>query len=144
MATTNLDSAIQQFVNQNEEDRIAHAKNATKEIGIYLSSCGFTKKEALNFYLNIVRLFVSADNKCGETEYILFKKVLNVEMSYDSFFELTNGGATDEFIEAMDRIIDNMKYEIKIHVCTLGLTIICSDGVVSESERELIKKIVES
>ena len=141
---SNLDSTIQQFVNQSEEERVAQAKNATKEIGIYLSSCGFTKKEALYFYLNLVRLFVSADNKCGETEYILFKKVLDVEISFDTFFELTNGGATEEFIEAMDRIIDQMKYETKLMVCILGLTIICSDGVVTQAERELLTKIAEN
>ena len=139
----NLDQQIQNFLNQSEELRIEQAKEATKAIGIYLSSCNFTEREALNFYLNIIRLFVSADGECGETEYILFKKILEVEISYDTFFNLTNGGATPEFMEAMDEIIDQMRYEIKMKVVVLGLAIMCSDGVVNQKERELLNIIIQ-
>lgn len=139
----NLDKYIQNFLNQSEEVRLQQAVDATKEIGVYLSSCGFNEKEALNFYLNIIRLFVSADCNCGETEYLLFKKILCVEIPYETFFEMTNGGSTPQFADAMDEIIDQMKQEIKLKVVVLGLAILSSDGIVKTEERELLKKILD-
>ena len=138
-----VEQIIRKYIDQTPEERLESAKKATKEIAIYLNANGFNDKEALNFYLNIIRLFVSADECCGEDEYLLFKKILNVEISYDTFHELTNGGATETFVEAMDDVIDLMPYEIKLMVCVLGLTIICSDGIVNEKERELFKKVLD-
>ncbi|MCR4911770.1 MAG: hypothetical protein K5925_04535 [Bacilli bacterium] len=138
-----LQDIYSNYLNQTEEERIAVAQKATAAIAGFFSESGLTQKESLNFYINIVRLFVSADRRCSQQEVNLFNKILGVDYSYEDFFNLTNGGSNPEFVKAMDDIIDTMPEEPKIAVCVLGLTLLAADGELKESEIDIFERILE-
>ena len=139
----NADKLISRYCKQNEEERKNELTLATKIVSDYLYACDLDEKECLSFFLNIVRLFVSADRKCGREEYELFKQIINVEIDYDSFFEFTNAGASNRFVKEMDEIIDRFDAKTKNAVCVIGLSIICSDGIVHDSERKLLQLVLD-
>ena len=138
-----VEKLIATYIKQSEKERLDNALNATKVVSEYLYACDLNKDEALSFFLNIVRLFVSADKKCGKEEYLLFKQIIHVEIEYEDFFEFTNGGASRHFIKTMNDIIDRFDERTKNAVCVIGLTIICSDGIVNEAEKKLLKLILD-
>ena len=137
-----LKEIYQNYLKQSEQERIAVAQNATAAIAGFLTESGLSSKESLNFYLNIIRLFVSADRRCSQEEVDLFNKILGLSYSYEDFFNLTNGGANPEFVKVMDDIIDTMPEEPKIAVCVLGLTFLAADGELKENEIEIFEKIL--
>ena len=138
-----LQDIYSNYLNQSEEERITVAQKATAAIAGFFSESGLTQKESLNFYINIVRLFVSADRRCSQQEVNLFNKILGADYSYEDFFNLTNGGSNPEFVKAMDDIIDTMPEEPKIAVCVLGLTFLAADGELKESEIDIFERILE-
>ena len=132
-----------QFVNHSEEERVALARDAAGAVFSFLATTSLSKEEQLDFFVKCVALFVSADRLCSESEYKLFKAIFDdVDFTYEEFFNLTNGGADPNFVEALDELIDSMPAEAKTALCVLGLTFLASDDNLTPDEPRLFEKII--
>lgn len=130
------------YKNHSDSERIQAARNAAGYLVSYEKGLGKEDKDVLVFLLQIVRLFVSADRTCSEEEAKLFNDITGWTISYDEFFDFTNGGASSDFVSYMDAEIDAMEEEAKLAVCVLGLTFLASDGEIEPSEMALFEKIL--
>lgn len=131
-----------QYLNQSEAERVAVAQSATSVVAKFLNEAGLDQEQSFAFFMSIVRLFVSADRNCSQEEADLFNKLLDTNVSYDDFFNATNGGANPEYIKAMDDLIDSMPEEPKLAVCILGLTFLAADGELTQAETDVFERIL--
>ena len=132
----------QQYVNQSHSQRVAVAQKAAASVLSALKEGGIDDDTTFNFLTNVIKLFVSADRNCTELECKLFNDVLGTSLTYEQFYNLTNGGGDPSFIQAMDELIDTLPDEVKVDVCTFGLTIIAADDTITGAEQALFEKIL--
>lgn len=137
-----LKSLYNEYLNHSDAERIEIAQSATAVLAKFLKEAELDEKQSFSFFLNVVRLFVSADRNCSTKEADLFNKILRTDISYEDFFEATNGGANPEFVKAMDEIIDSMPEEPKLATCVLGLTFLAADGELTPAEVEVFERIL--
>lgn len=132
----------QQYVDHSHEQRVAVAQKAAANVLSALEQGGVEDEVKFSFLTNVIKLFVSADKNCTELECKLFNDVLGTSLTYEQFYNLTNGGSDPQFIQAMDEIIDSLPDEVKVDVCTFGLTIIAADDTITGAEQALFEKIL--
>lgn len=88
------------------------------------------------------RLFVSADKNCSEKEYEFFKEVVGSSISYDDFYEMTNGGSAPDFVNATFEFISILNREDRISLIIFGACLVSADGVVTYPEANLVDRIL--
>lgn len=132
----------QQYVNHSHEQRVAVAQKAAANVLAALDQGGIEDEVKFSFLTNVIKLFVSADKNCTELECRLFNDVLGTSLTYEQFYNLTNGGSDPQFIQAMDELIDALPDEVKVDVCTFGLTIIAADDTITGSEQAIFERIL--
>ena len=131
-----------EYLNHSDAERVQTAQAATAVVAKFLNEAGLSNEQSFAFFMNIVRLFVSADRNCSEEEADLFNAVMGTSLSFEQFYNLTNGGADPEFVAFMDELIDSLPEEVKVDVCTFGLTILCADGNLTGAEQAFFEKIL--
>ena len=132
----------QKYVNQSHEERVNVAQRAAANVLGALKDGGIDDEITFNFLTNVIKLFVSADRNCTEAECRLFNDVMGTSLSYEQFYNLTNGGSDPEFVKAMDELIDSLPDDSKVDVCTFGLTIIAADDTITGAEQALFERIL--
>lgn len=93
------------------------------------------------FFLDVLKLSISADLNFANKEYDFYSKVFGGGMSYDQTFDRTNHGANDNFIEDMKNKIGSYKKEIRNNIYSLILHILASDGPINDSEKTFFNRI---
>lgn len=140
----NLDEMILTTIDLNYDQKVALGKKCVEEICNGLFAIGFSEEMASGKICDCIRLFVSADRKCSQEEYCLINDIYEfTDMSYDEFFDFSNGGADPRFIAAMDAFIDALDSELKYYICLFGLCLLVSDDKVTREEYALLKRICE-
>lgn len=132
----------QQYANQSHEQRVDIAQKAAANVLVALKDGGVDDDTTFAFLTNVIKLFVSADKNCTELECKLFNDVIGTSLTYEQFYNLTNGGSDPEFIKMMDDLIDSLPEEVKVDVCTFGLTIVAADDTITGAEQALFEKIL--
>ena len=132
----------QKYVNLDHNQRVAVAQKAAGNILGALKDSNVDDEVIFNFLTDLIKLFVSADKNCTEEECRLFNDVIGTSLSYEQFYNLTNGGSDPEFIQYMDELVDSLPEEVKVDVCTFGLTIIAADDTITGAEQALFEKIL--
>ncbi|MBQ9369704.1 MAG: hypothetical protein IJU10_01365, partial [Clostridia bacterium] len=92
--------------------------------------------------LGYIALFVSADRVCSAEEYQLIKSIYNLDLSYEDFYKLSNGGASGDFITVMDKMADSLDDDLKMNICLFGLCILVSDNKLTQAEYDLFIRIL--
>ena len=140
-----LRNIYQTYLDAPAADRIEIAKQSFGVVAHFCQEQGLSDEDGLNFILNCIRLFVSADRKCSETEYRLFLDMTGMsedQFTVENFYEMTNGGSDPEFINALDEVIDSMDDDAKLALCQLGLAFLSSDGQLTSTEIAIFEKIL--
>ncbi|MBP5404403.1 MAG: hypothetical protein J6Y74_00415 [Clostridia bacterium] len=138
-----LDDLINKVGNMSNEDRVDLGNNCVAQLQSGFREMGFDQEKIGFLMQNFIRLFVSADRKCSVAEYEFIKSIYNFGLSYDEFYDSTNGGADPEFITLMDQLADSMSEDMKTALCMFGLCILVSDHKITEEEFKLFIRIVE-
>ena len=132
----------QQYVNHSHAQRVSVAQKAAANVLGALKDGGIDDDVTFNFLTNLIKLFVSADRNCTEGECRLFNDVMGTSLTFEQFYNLTNGGSDPAFIQMMDELIDTLPDDIKVDVCTFGLTILAADDTITGAEQALFEKIL--
>lgn len=109
----------------------------------YLVETRVSEEYRQTFVQGIWKLFVSADRKTRGDEYNLFIYSIGFtkeEFSQDQFYDMTNEGSDENFVNWMIRETNKMPKDIAFAVCTIGVCIMSVDEDVSDSEVELLSK----
>ena len=140
---TNIDNLFVSFMLLDEKERLRKTQKATNRLAKYLSEDPETSdKMVFSFFINVVSLFVSANNHCGEEEWKLFNDILEGNYSYNAFYQATNGGAEPQFKEKMYEQIRVLPRRIKNDIVTIGMAFLISDKELSESEKEVFEHVL--
>ena len=132
----------QKYVNLDHNQRVAVAQKAAGNILGALKDSNVDDEVIFNFLTDLIKLFVSADKNCTEAECQLFNDVMGTSLSFEQFYNLTNGGSEPGFVKGMDEIIDALPEDVKSDICTFGLTILAADDTITGSEQALFEKIL--
>ena len=141
---TSAENIYVSFFLLDEKERLKKAQKATNKLAKYLTNeTQYTDKQVFRFYINIVSLFVSADHECGREEWKMFNAILDGNYSYDAFYQYTDGGSNPDFKERMFKQIAALPKNIRDAVITIGLAFAISEKELSETEREIIDRIIK-
>ena len=137
-----LKELMQQVLDLDEAGRLKLAGSSLTTMYEELEKCGVTGDKAGSFVIACIKTFVSADRSCSMEEYQFIKKLYNLDMSYDEFFDMTNHGADDDYVTWFDEMIDSFTEDGKYAVCTFGLCILTTDGTLTVEEQKLFARIL--
>lgn len=138
-----LDELITKVGNMSNDDRVDLGNTCVAQLQAGFKDMGFDQQKIGFLMQNYIRLFVSADRKCSAAEYEFIKSIYNFGLSYDEFYDSTNGGADPEFVELMDKLADSMDDDMKTALCMFGLCILVSDHKLTQEEFDLFVRILE-
>ena len=85
---------------------------------------------------------IASDGKFSELEYRFIKDVTGVNKSYNEFKQIIQEYYTDEWIEAVDNLIDKCPDEMKIHLVSFCLTFVAVDETITREENAYIAKLL--
>ena len=139
---TNLRKLYQNYINMTEEQRIANAKKEIVVINQYLKNRGFNNNDILGFEVSLFRLYVSANHKASESEHRIFNAIFGLETTFERFFEVCDKGASEEFVEDMNEVIDTWPSDAKLACVGLGLCVMSNNGQLDSSETKLLERIL--
>ena len=137
----NLDELIGKVLADDEQSRALVAKASFQHLLARVFS-DYEEDSAAELLLGILKVIVSSDHLASAAEWKLFNFVLGREYTYDQYVALTDYGSDPELVDAVDREIDAMDEESKMHAILLALCFITIDGEVTDSEKALLAKII--
>lgn len=108
-----------------------------------LMSEGFSEKEADRLLFDLVSLGVSADRFAANEEYDLFASIFGNGYSYMDFFNLTDGGASDSFMEKVDYMVDHCNETLKRRCCEFLFLFLSSDYTFKKEEDRVIRLLLK-
>ena len=88
------------------------------------------------------KLLVSADRACNEKEYVYFKEVTGIKLTYDEFFEMTNCGTDEEFIDEAFELIDILDRHDRIALVSYAAALLSYDNSFKVGEFKLLDRIM--
>jgi len=138
----NFDEIVDSVREMDAELRVELAKDCVLKMCDGFARLGMNEEQMSEKICDVIRLFVSADRRCSPQEFELINAIYEFDMTYQEFYDLTNGGAQVEFIMAMDHYIDSLEKSLKSHIGMFGLCLLASDGEVTHVERALLKRIL--
>ena len=138
-----LDELINEVGNMSDDERVALGNSCVVKLESGFHDMGLDDEKIGFLMQNFIRLFVSADRSCSRDEYQFIKRIYNFDMTYDQFYDSTNGGSAPEFVTMMDELADSVGDEMKTALCVFGLCILVSDHKLTESEMHLFVRILQ-
>lgn len=138
-----MEPVFEEYMELPRRERIARAKQCASNIYNYSLEQGLTEEQSIDMLCHLTKLFVSVDRVCEQGEYDLFVSVTGADMTYDEFFELTNGGGNKDYVDAVLGVVKTMDEDLKGDVAMFGLCMCSADGDVTEAERMMIFRTLD-
>lgn len=133
---------VEKILHLSFEEKVEIGRDSLRKLMKGLMEGGLTKEETSNVIWNLLRLFVSADKRCSNAEFELFKAITGMEISEDEFYDRTNGGADEEYIKDSLEFIDILTKDDAIAAIYFGVIVMSSDGIIAKGEYDLIDRIL--
>lgn len=142
--TEEIKNTVLEILNSTDEYKVDLGKEALSRLTKGLHEGGIEDKDIGNIIIAFTRLFVSADKHCSEKEYNFFVNVTGMKITYEQFYEYTNGGADEEFVASALKFVAVLNNEDRVALIIYGVALLSSDDTVSVAEQELIDKILDA
>ena len=133
---------VENILHLSFEEKVDLGRDSLGRLVRGLKEGGLDKEQVSNVIWGLIRLFVSADKRCSNAEYVLFKEITQLDISEDEFYERTNGGADEEFKKAILDFISILTREDAVHAIVFGVTVMSSDGIIAKGEYDLIDQLM--
>lgn len=140
--TQELKEYLQGIVNLSDEDKVALGKDSLNKFLNGLVRGGIPKEQLQDIVIGFVRFFVSADRSCTTGEYNFFKAVTGFNISPDEFFDLTNGGAAEEYQKAVYEFAGILNNEDRVALVVFGAALLSSDDAITPEEADMIDRLL--
>ena len=138
-----IEELINKVAGLSQDEKVALGRACVSRLYDGFSKLGMDDKTFAATMTGYISLFVSADKLCSAEEYQLVKSIYDVDMTYDQFYTVSNGGANPEFIAFMDTLADSLTGDMKSDICIFGLCILVSDNKLTQSEYDLFVRILK-
>lgn len=143
MISENMKSLLDEILKASPEEKVKLGEEALNKFHISLTKNGVNGETIAKIIVNLTRFFVSADSNCSSYEHSYFRAVSGIELSYDEFYKLTNGGRDPKFIDDTLKFLNGLDEEARSAAITYGIAMLSSDLKYSEVELEIIAKMLE-
>ena len=140
--TDEIIQMIQQILDYSDEQKVDLGKESLGRFLNGLMQGGIEEKDLPQFIVAFTRLFVSADRKCSQKEFEFFTNVTGIKMSYQDFYEMSNGGASPEYVKGLLEWVSKLNKDDRIALILYGVALLSSDNVVEQKELVLIDQIL--
>ena len=140
--TQELKEYLQGIVNLSDEEKVALGRDSLNKFLNGLVRGGIPKDQLQDIVIGFVRFFVSSDRSCTTGEYNFFKAVTGFELTPDQFFDLTNGGAAEEYQKAVYEFAGILNQEDRTALVVFGAALLSSDDTITKEEAEMIDRLL--
>ena len=139
-----MQEIFREYLNLSRRERAERAHAAAGEIVNFCGSEGLSFEESMNFLCSLTKLFVSVDRSCAQGEYDLFVEITGYEMSNDQFYEMTNYGGNQDYVQAVLELVHLMPEDVKYAVAIFGLCMCSADHEITDAEQEMIVRTIRA
>lgn len=120
------------------EEKVELGKKCLRSFEMAAEEKGLDEEQISEFVVEATKLFVSADLDCGIKEFQFFKDVTGIkDVTYDEFYDGTNNGADDDFIEYFFNKCHELGNEGENGLVGYGLALLTVDRQLKDSEVKL-------
>lgn len=140
--TEDMKKVLEEILKASPQDKVRLAASSLDTVIDNLKKSGVPENNRNTAILNLTKLFVSADSNCSPHEWSFFKAVTGIEISYDDFYNITNGGSDPKFIADAVEFLKSLDEETRNAAITYGIAILASDLTYAETEIEIIDKLL--
>ena len=123
------------------DKKVEAAKVAYGQLVREMGKLSYKEKEIVSFAVSLVRLAAGADNFASESEFNLFVEASNVKINKFEFFDMVKNADSEDFIAAMDEIVDSLSKEAKDAALGFVALFLASDAKLNAKEEELFKRL---
>ena len=135
------DEMLKKYVNASYSTLLS---TANKSLSIIMPVFNEVAKDGngAGLVLPFICTAIASDGKFSELEYRFIKDVTGVNKSYNEFKQIIQEYYTDEWIEAVDNLIDNCPDEMKIYLVSFCLAFVAVDETITREENAYIAKLL--
>ena len=127
----------QEILDLSEQERVNVARNAVNKLGASLP-----REELIKLVRLLARVFVSADKNCDGYEHQIYVASTGDNMSYDEFYNTTNGGSNPERVKELLNFTAKIAEEYRASIAIFGLCLMAHDGTLTVDEQEIFEKVL--
>ena len=127
----------QTVVNYSDAEKINLARNSFRKIAEYFED----GDNFAAFIVNLTAVFAGADNLVSRREHELFITITELNMDYDTFYDVVNKLDDAQARAAVDNIVDNAGGEFKDACLMYGLAFLSFDDKITPEEKEFFERI---
>ena len=139
-----LREVLQEILDLNFDEKVELGGRALAQLANNLPSYGLNDDEITAFILSTTRLFVSADLECGQSEYDFFRAVTGVNLSVEEFYDMTNQGRDEKFLEDALQVVSQLSGEDRKNMLLYGVALLSCDNVLKVDELKMIDLILNA
>ena len=137
--TLEIRESLQALLDSSDEDKLEYGNDGYCDFIVYLSA------EEYNIDLiirDITKLFVSADKKCGRSEYLYFNKVTNEKLATIDFYKMTNNGSDPKFQEDVFCFLATLPKGALEGALKYVAGLIACDDLITTNELKLYDRLI--
>lgn len=142
--TDELRKTLQEIVDLSDEQKYELGKDSLNRFLNGLVKGGIPKEKLQDIVIGFVRFFVSADRSCTTGEYNFFKAVTGINLSPDEFFDITNGGAAEDYQKAAYDFAAILNHEDRIALVVFGAALLSSDDTITGEEATMLDRLLNA
>ena len=139
-----LDEMLELVFATEGEERLAFTKRQFEKVTEEFKRIGVDAQNRGAIVLEIVKLFLRADQRTSFEEYTFLSELLGLNMSYDAFRSKIRAPQPEDYEETIEAIVKGFTYEGRVAFCYFGLCLIESDETMNPEERALIEHVVNA
>ena len=141
MANEKYNQLLQDFVNAPYDVLLAVANDSLAKVMPVFNEIAEDGNGA-SAVLPFICTALAVDGKFSELEYKFIKDLLEINESYDYFKEVIQQYYSEEWFNAVDRLIDACPDELKNALLSLCLAFVSVDEHISREENGFIAKLM--
>ena len=141
MANEAYEKILQDYVNAPYDVLLAVANDALAKIMPVFNEIAEDGNGA-GIVLPFICTALAVDGKFTELEYKFIKDLLEIDQSYDYFKTVVQNYYSDEWINAVDGLIDSCPDELKNSLLSFCLAFVSVDEKISKEENAFIAKLM--
>ncbi len=127
----------QQVVNYSDAEKINIARNSLSKIAEFFEN----SDNFVAFIVNLTAVFAGADNLVARKEHELFITITNINMDYETFYNMVNELDDAQARAAVDNLLDGAGGEFKDACLMYGLAFLSIDDKITGAEKEFFERI---
>ena len=127
----------QEILDLSDSERINVARNAVNTLAGALPRADLIKLLRL-----VSRVFVSADKNCDGYEHDLYVAATGDNLSFNEFYDVTNGGSDPAAINDLVNFAQGIADEYRVAIALFGLCLMAHDGTLTVSEQNIFERVL--